>query len=68
MNTVAQPEIIGIDVSRDWLDLHCMSDDRRRRLPNTDEGHSKLEEIAGRGHPLHRPRRRNDIRSRVNKP
>ena len=46
MNTVAHPEIIGIDVSRDWLDLHCLSDDRRLRLPNTDEGHSKLEEIA----------------------
>ena len=46
MNTVAQPEIIGLDVSRDWLDIHCLSDDRRLRLPNTDEGHSKLEEIA----------------------
>ena len=46
MNTVAQPEIIGLDVSRDWLDIHCLSDDRRFRLPNTDEGHSKLEEIA----------------------
>ena len=46
MNTATQPEIIGLDVSRDWLDLHCLSDDRRLRLPNTDEGHSKLEEIA----------------------
>ena len=46
MNTVAQPEIIGLHVSGDWFDIHCMSDDRRRRLPNTDEGHSKLEEIA----------------------
>ena len=35
-----------MDVSRDWLDIHCLSDDRRLRLPNTDEGHSKLEEIA----------------------
>ena len=47
MNTVAHPEIIGIDVSRDWLDIHCLSDDRRLRLPNTDEGHSKLEAVAG---------------------
>ena len=46
MNTVSHPEIIGLDVSRDWLDIHCLSDDRRLRLPNTDEGHSKLEEIA----------------------
>ena len=46
MNTATQPEIIGLDVSRDWLDIHCLSDDRRLRLPNTDEGHSKLEEIA----------------------
>ena len=46
MNTVSHPEIIGLDVSCDWLDIHCLSDDRRIRLPNTDEGHSKLEEIA----------------------
>ena len=46
MNTATHPEIIGLDVSRDWLDIHCLSDDRRLRLPNTDEGHSKLEEIA----------------------
>ncbi len=46
MNTAAQPEIIGLDVPRDWLDIHCLSDDRRLRLPNTDEGHSKLEAVA----------------------
>ena len=46
MNTVSQPEIIGLDASRCWLDIHCLSDDRQRRLPNTDEGHSKLEKIA----------------------
>ena len=47
MNTATHPEIIGLDVSRDWLDIHCLSDDRRIRLPNTDEGHSKLEAVAG---------------------
>ena len=47
MNTVSQPEIIGIDVSRDWLDLHCVSDGRQLRLRNTDEGHSELAKIAG---------------------
>ena len=46
MNTLPHPEIIGIDVSCDWLDIHCLSDDRRIRLPNTDEGHSKLEAVA----------------------
>ena len=47
MNTATHPEIIGLDVSRDWLDIHCLSDDRRLRLPNTDEGHSELEAVAG---------------------
>ena len=47
MNTATHPEIIGLDVSRDWLDIHCLSDDRRIRLPNTDEGHSKLEAVVG---------------------
>ena len=46
MNTLSHPEIIGIDVSRDWLDIHCLSNDRRFRLPNTDKGHSKLEAVA----------------------
>ena len=47
MNTATHPEIIGLDVSRDWLDIHCLSDDRRIRLPNTDEGHSELEAVVG---------------------
>ena len=47
MNTLPHPEIIGIDVSCNWLDLHCLSDDRRLRLSNTDEGHSELAKIAG---------------------
>ena len=47
MNTVAHPEIIGLDVSRDWIDLHCLSDHRQFRLPNTDDGHSELAKIAG---------------------
>ncbi len=47
MNTVAHLEIIGIDVSRDWLDLHCVSDGHQLRLRNTDDGHSELAKIAG---------------------
>ena len=47
MSTLSHLEIIGLDVSRDWLDLHCLSDGRRLRLRNTDEGHSELAKIAG---------------------
>ena len=46
MSTLSHPEIIGLDVSRDWLDIHCLTDDLQLRLPNTDEGHSRLEELA----------------------
>ena len=34
MNTVSHPEIIGLDISRDWLGIHCLSDSRQLRLPN----------------------------------
>ena len=46
MNTLPHPEIIGIDVSRDWLDIHCLTDDLQLRLPNANEGHSQLEDLA----------------------
>lgn len=46
MNTVAQDRIIGIDVSRDWLDGYVLPDDQRFRLPNTGEGHERLAEQA----------------------
>ena len=62
MNTVAQPEIIGLDVSRDWLDLHCLSDDRRVRcreveasgVPASEAGalHAAAEAEFGRSLPL----------------
>jgi transposase len=38
--------IIGIDVSRGWLDLHCLPDGKRFRLPNTHEGHEQLSQLA----------------------
>ena len=47
MSTLSHLEIIGLDVSCDWLDLHCLSDGRQLRLRNTDEGHSELAKIAG---------------------
>lgn len=46
MDTVTQAAIIGIDVSRDWLDIHCLPSNQRHRLPNADEGHVRLSELA----------------------
>ena len=43
MNTVTQTAIVGIvgiDVSRDWPGIHCLSDGQRSRLPNTAAGHA----------------------------
>ena len=46
MNKISHTRIIGIDVSRDWLDIHCLPDGQRSRLPNTDDGHARLAELA----------------------
>ena len=48
MNSLSYSEIIGKDISRNWLDIHCLTDSRRLRLPNTEDGHGELEEIADR--------------------
>ncbi len=42
MGKISHEQIIGIDVSRDWLDIHCLPDGRQLRLPNTKDGHAKL--------------------------
>ena len=39
MSTLSHLEIIGMDVSCDWLDIHCLGDSRQLRLPNTEAGH-----------------------------
>lgn len=46
MNKIAYPAIIGIDVSRDWLDVHCLQDGHHLRLSNTAEGHARLVDLA----------------------
>lgn len=46
MNTITQQPIVGIDVSRDWLDVHCLPSDHRLRLPNTEQGHARVSELA----------------------
>ena len=50
MNKLSHEPIIGIDVSRDWLDIHCLPTDQRLRLPNTDAGHEQLIQIACQSH------------------
>ena len=46
MEALPHPAIIGLDVSRDTLDIHCLPDGFQIRLPNTGEGHAQLERIA----------------------
>jgi len=48
MDILPQDTIIGIDVSRDWLDIHVLPEGQPRRLPNTAEGHAALADIASR--------------------
>ena len=42
---IAAATLVGIDVSRDWLDGFCLPCGRRFRLPNSPEGHAHLAEI-----------------------
>lgn len=46
MNRLSHGRVIGIDVSRDWLDLHCLPDALRRRVPNAPEGHVAVADLA----------------------
>lgn len=39
---IAETTLIGIDVSRDWLDGFCLRNHRRFRHPNTADGHIAL--------------------------
>lgn len=48
MCTVSQDVIIGINVSRDWLDVHCLPEGHYERFPNTDASHQRLTELARR--------------------
>lgn len=52
MDKVSHELIIGIDVSRDWLDIYCLSDGHRLRSPNTDEAHAQLVGLAQSKHAL----------------
>ncbi|MBU2962607.1 hypothetical protein KO516_17600 [Citreicella sp. C3M06] len=46
MSALSSEQAIGIDVSRDWLDIHCLPDATRLRLPNTSEGHARVASLA----------------------
>lgn len=46
MNTLTHSRIVGIDVSCDWLDIHCLPDGHRCRVPNAPEGHSAVADLA----------------------
>lgn len=46
MIRVTQAAVIGIDVSRDWLDLHCLPNGKRVRVPNNIEGHKQVAGLA----------------------
>ena len=39
---IAATTVVGIDVSRDWLDGFCFPGEQRFRLANSAEGHEKL--------------------------
>ena len=46
MDNLSHGRVIGIDVSRDWLDLHCLSDGHRVRVPNAPVGHATVADLA----------------------
>ena len=46
MDNLSHGRVIGIDVSRDWLDVHCLPDGHRVRLPNVPAGHAAVADIA----------------------
>lgn len=46
MTNLSYGRIIGIDGSGDWLDLHCLTDGLRHRVPNAPEGQVAVADLA----------------------
>ena len=46
MDNLSHGCVIGIDVSRDWLDVHCLPDGHRCRVPNAPAGHAAVADLA----------------------
>ena len=45
MDNLSHGRVIGIDVSRDWLDVHCLPDGHRCRVPNAPAGHAAVVDL-----------------------
>lgn len=45
MDILSHGRVIGIDVSRDWLDLHCLPDGHHCRAPNAPVGHATVADL-----------------------
>lgn len=52
MSKLSQDQIVGIDVSRDWLDIHCLPEGTRLRWPNNEDGHRRIASLAAERHAL----------------
>ena len=46
MDNLSHGRVIGIDVSRDWLDVHCLPDGPRCKVPNALAGHAAVADLA----------------------
>jgi len=46
MDNLSHGRVISIDVSRDWLDVHCLPDGHHRKLPNAAAGHAAVVDLA----------------------
>jgi transposase len=46
MDNLSHGRVIGIDVSRDWLDVHCLPDGHCCKLPNAPAGHASVADLA----------------------
>ena len=46
MDNLSHGRVIGIDVSRDWLDVHCLPNGHRCRVPNAPAGHAAVVDLA----------------------
>ena len=46
MDNLSHGRLIGIDGSRDWLDLHRLPDGHRCRVPNPPAGHAVVADLA----------------------
>lgn len=46
MDNLPHGRVIGIDVSRDWLDVHCLPDGHRCRVANAPAGYAAVVGLA----------------------